>query len=213
MWSIPSDRKLFLQVSGPIAKSGRADAEAATALLRELLTETGVTVTRTETTPTPESDPIPESDPTAPVTSHRESDPKSAQEQHVRKGGESISLAELAITGAFSASTLAALTQIVIAFVRRGAARRIVLRDGTRTLTIVDPSDRTEQAVARWLAGPDPDQQADARTLPDQSAGTVTVPDRIAVPEPTVAEAGGAPETATGPRTARARRGVGSGVD
>ncbi|RKR90410.1 hypothetical protein BDK92_4782 [Micromonospora pisi] len=203
MSSISSDRKLFLQVSGPIAKSGRADAEAATALLRELLSGTGITVTRAETTPTQ-----------APGAPDPKADPTPAEEQHVHKGGETISLAELAITGAFSASTLAALTQIVIAFVRRGAARRIVLRDGARTLTIVDPSERTERAVARWLAGPDPEQPAEAPALPDQPAGTVTVPDRIAVPEPTVAtEAAGAPETIAGPRTAHARRGVGSGVD
>ncbi|WP_329107693.1 hypothetical protein OG792_04790 [Micromonospora sp. NBC_01699] len=150
------DRKLFLQVSGPMADNQRADAAATTALLRELSTGAGLGVDRlVESTGGPAG----------------------------RKAGEVVSLAELAITGAFSATTLAALTRIVVAFVRRGAARRIVLRDGDRTLTIVDPSERTERAVARWLGA----------TEPPGPNPTAHLPDTVPVPQ--------------------ARRGVGSGVD
>jgi hypothetical protein len=161
MWTTSADRELFLQVTGPVADSERADAAAATALLRELHAAAGVQV--------------------SPADLDSETPPGS-------KGGPAVSLAELAITGAFSATTLAALARIVIAFVRRGAARRITLRDGTRTLTIVDPSVRTERAVTRWL---------------------INAPDAAEAPtSPPALERSEAPQDAD-----HTRRGVGSGVD
>jgi hypothetical protein len=166
MWNTSGGRELFLQVSGPVADSERTDAAAAIALLRELQTGAGLRVSRAGLG----SDPGPG-----------------------RKGGEALSLAELAITGAFSATTLAALTRIVISFVRRGAARRIILRDGTRTLTIVDPSERTERAVAYWLTGSEPSRAPDAPEVPD----SIAVPESIEVPQD----------------AAHARRDPGSGVD
>jgi hypothetical protein len=167
MWNTSGGRELFLQVSGPVADSERTDAAAATALLRELQTGAGLRVSRAGL----------DSDGT----------------ESGRKGGEVLSLAELAITGAFSATTLAALTRIVISFVRRGAARRIILRDGTRTLTIVDPSERTERAVAYWLTGSEPSRAPDAPEVPD----SIAVPESIEVPQD----------------VAHARRDPGSGVD
>lgn len=55
------------------------------------------------------------------------------------------------MTGFFSATTVAAIAQVAVAFVRRGAARQITLRDGRRSLSITDPSDETERAVREWL--------------------------------------------------------------
>ncbi|MGW4461194.1 hypothetical protein [Micromonospora sp. NPDC004704] len=182
-----------------MADSDRADAAATTALLRELRTGAGIAVGRS----TPDPDPRTGSD------LRPDPDPATG-----RKAGEAVSLAELVITGAFSATTLAALTQIVVAFVRRGAARRIVLRDGDRTLTIVDPSARTEQAVAHWLTAPDRTEPAvDLPEVPD----TVQVPEVGPVPqtgpEPNVRavpERGARPEVKAVPQ---ARRDVGSGGD
>lgn len=59
------------------------------------------------------------------------------------------------MTGLFSTATVAAIARVVVAFVQRGAARQIVLRDGRRVLSITDPSAATEQAVRQWLAAED----------------------------------------------------------
>ncbi|MEV4625728.1 hypothetical protein AB0J90_05495 [Micromonospora sp. NPDC049523] len=197
MWNVSPERELFLQVSGPMVDSERADAAATTALLRELRTGAGLGVSRPSPGPDPRagSDPRPDTDP---LTG--------------RKAGEAVSLAELVITGAFSATTLAALTQIVVAFVRRGAARRIVLRDGDRSLTIVDPSARTEQAVARWLTAPErPGPPVELPDVPD----TVPVPETGPVPQTGVLpEAKGATGALPNVKAApQERRGVGSGGD
>lgn len=73
----------------------------------------------------------------------------------VPKGGPVGSIVELAVTGIFSAATVAAVARVATAFVRRGAARKIVLRDGRRSLAITDPSAETERAVRDWLADPE----------------------------------------------------------
>jgi hypothetical protein len=63
-------------------------------------------------------------------------------------------LAELVVTGLFSAATVAAVAQVAVAFLQRGAARRITFRDGRRTLTISAASEETERMVAEWLGVP-----------------------------------------------------------
>ncbi|MFC6017937.1 hypothetical protein ACFP2T_17180 [Plantactinospora solaniradicis] len=68
--------------------------------------------------------------------------------------GTAGALAELVVTGLFSATTVAALAQVAVAFVQRGAARRIILRDGRRSLTISAPSEETERMVTEWLGVP-----------------------------------------------------------
>ncbi len=118
--------EIRLLVSGSIPGGPYGDAEAATALLRELHLHTVLRVTRAENGP---------------------------PRQVGSKGGAGA-LAELAVTGLFSATTIAAFAKVAVAFVQRGSARRIILRDDTRTLTIVDPSDDTERAVAAWLGAP-----------------------------------------------------------
>jgi hypothetical protein len=122
-----ADGVIVLEVSGPVRDSPRGDAEAATALLRELHLRTVLRV----------------SQPTA--------GPARAAGG---KGDPVGSWAELAVTGLFSATTVAAFARIAVAFLQRGAARRITLRDGDRTMTITAPTDDTERAVAAWLNEP-----------------------------------------------------------
>ncbi|MEO3928993.1 hypothetical protein ABGB07_34810 [Micromonosporaceae bacterium B7E4] len=152
---------LTLVVSGPVPGSARGDAESASALARELHTRTILHVVR------PGVD-----DPTAPSDPDTAPDPEAPPEPgglpgrgdlpdlggfggaFTRKGGSAGSLAELVVTGLFSASTVAALAQVAVAFLERGAARRITLRDGRRTLTISAPGEDTEQMVVEWLGVP-----------------------------------------------------------
>ncbi|MEN3611649.1 hypothetical protein [Plantactinospora sp. ZYX-F-223] len=154
---------LTLVVSGPVPGSARGDAESASALARELHTRTILHVVR------PGVD-----DPTVPPDPDTPPDPHAPPElggvpgrgdlsdlggfggtgAFARKGGAAGSLAELVVTGLFSASTVAALAQVAVAFLERGAARRITLRDGRRTLTISAPSEDTEQMVVEWLGVP-----------------------------------------------------------
>ncbi|MEO3748093.1 hypothetical protein [Plantactinospora sp. B5E13] len=122
---------ITLRVSGPVPGSESADAAAVAALIRELHARTILHVAH----PTAEQ-PTDVADPTG------------------RKGTTLGTLAELVVTGLFSATTVAALAQVIIAFVQRGAARQITLRDGRRTLTISDPNEETERMVADWLGVP-----------------------------------------------------------
>lgn len=123
-----------LTVSGPVPHDRHGDAEAATALIRELHARTILHVARPDG-----ADPAGPVSPAGPVGG---------------KGGGLGTLAELVVTGLFSATTVAALAQVIIAFVQRGAARQITLRDGRRTLTISDPDEQTERMVADWLGVP-----------------------------------------------------------
>ncbi|MFY1690360.1 hypothetical protein [Plantactinospora sp. WMMB782] len=134
---------LTLMVSGPVPGSPRGDAESASALARELHTRTILHVVRSGV-----DDPAGPPDPAPPPRPGR-SDPAPSH-----KGGGPGSLAELVVTGLFSATTVAALAQVAVAFVERGAARRITLRDGRRTLTISAPGEDTEQMVVEWLGVP-----------------------------------------------------------
>ncbi|GIG86138.1 hypothetical protein [Plantactinospora endophytica] len=142
---------LTLVVSGPVPGSARGDAESASALARELHTRTILHVAR------PGVD-----DPAPPFSPDERSEPDEQQAEPGgsgtsllgRKGGGVGSMAELVVTGLFSATTVAALAQVAVAFVARGAARRITLRDGRRTLTITAPSEDTEQMVVEWLGVP-----------------------------------------------------------
>ncbi len=68
-----------------------------------------------------------------------------------QKSGAAISIGDLVVSGIFSAATVSALARIAVAYIRRGAARKITLKDGERSLVISDPSADTERAVADWL--------------------------------------------------------------
>ncbi|ROT31670.1 hypothetical protein [Micromonospora sp. HM5-17] len=131
---------LTLVITGPVPGSERGDAEAAMALLTELHARTILNVDR------PGAD------------DHRGVEgsaglPGSGGSAG-RKGLALGPLAELVVTGLFSATTVTALAQVIVAFVQRGAARRITLRDGGRTLTISDPDEETERMVVEWLGVP-----------------------------------------------------------
>ncbi|MDG4785191.1 hypothetical protein O7626_04450 [Micromonospora sp. WMMD1102] len=142
---------LTLMVSGPVPGSARGDAESASALARELHTRTILHVVRSGV-----DDPAVPPDPVPPPR-YDSSDPALTRDDDpalTRKGGGPGSLAELVVTGLFSATTVAALAQVAVAFVERGAARRITLRDGRRTLTISAPGEDTEQMVVEWLGVP-----------------------------------------------------------
>ncbi|MEQ4303915.1 hypothetical protein ABNF97_21460 [Plantactinospora sp. B6F1] len=130
---------LTLVVSGPVPGSARGDAESASALARELHTRTILHVVRTGVDEPAVSPDLAGFGGTGPSA---------------RKGGAAGSLAELVVTGLFSATTVAALAQVAVAFLERGAARRITLRDGRRTLTISAPGEDTEQMVIEWLGVP-----------------------------------------------------------
>lgn len=136
-----------LVVSGPIPGCVRGDAESAAALARELHARTILHVDR------PGAD-GPSSPAPSAADDHTDSGEQNGSGPLGRKGGGAESFAELVVTGLFSATTVAAFAQVAVAFVQRGAARRITFRDGRRTLTISMPSDETEQLVAEWLGIP-----------------------------------------------------------
>lgn len=141
--------ELSMLVSGPVPGSGHSDAEAATRLLRELRDATGVRVSRADAGGEPRRE----------GTGDGGSGGRGGS-----KGGGAGNLPELLIAGLFSASTMAALARVAVAFVRRGAARRITLRDGARTFTITDPSPGTERALVAWLDVPAGQRDVDADT-------------------------------------------------
>ncbi|MDG4832877.1 hypothetical protein O7627_26745 [Solwaraspora sp. WMMD1047] len=116
----------LVQVSGPVPGSARSAAVAATALVKELRTRGGVDATPAG---------------------------RGAGGPGGSKAADGGSLAELVVAGLLAGSTMTAFARIAVAFLQRGAARRIVLRDGERSLTVCDPSDDTERAVVDWLAG------------------------------------------------------------
>ncbi|WP_422771228.1 hypothetical protein ACN28C_32105 [Plantactinospora sp. WMMC1484] len=175
---------LTLVVSGPVPGSERGDAESASALARELHTRTILHVARpgADDSPAPFDDgglliddggllrpagpglPGPSRsgapDPAGSGTPDPAGSDASGPAGNIppgllgRKGGGAGTMAELVVTGLFSATTVAALAQVAVAFVERGAARRIVLRDGRRSLTISAPSEETEQMVVEWLGVP-----------------------------------------------------------
>ncbi|WP_331209898.1 hypothetical protein [Plantactinospora veratri] len=146
---------LTLVVSGPVPGSTRGDAESASALARELHTRTILHVVRPGVDdPTVPPDPSPQEPDSPPDLGDLPGGGYGGTGPAVRKGGAAGSLAELVVTGLFSATTVAALAQVAVAFLERGAARRIVLRDGRRTLTISAPGEDTEQMVVEWLGVP-----------------------------------------------------------
>lgn len=116
----------LVQVDGPVAGSAQSAAEATTALVRELRTRAGLDATRACVAPTG---------------------------QPGSKGATADALAEIVISGLLAGSTVTAFAQIAVAFIQRGAARKITLRDGARSLTVSDPSEGTQLAVVAWLAG------------------------------------------------------------
>jgi|GEM_PF-2880014 hypothetical protein len=144
---------ITLVVTGPAPHSGRGDAAAASALLRELHARTILHVDQVTGGPDGDAD-VSLPDPGRLPEQVDRGDVPDSRTSAARKGAGPGSLAELVVTGLFSATTVTALAQVVIAFVQRGAARRITLRDGGRTLTISDPDEETERMVTEWLGVP-----------------------------------------------------------
>jgi hypothetical protein len=161
---------ITLVVSGPVPGSVRGDAESATALFRELHARTILHVARPDVDEPPgdgESFRSGESfgasevgnaagaaGPAGDAAGPAEAAERLSRLGHPGPKGTAGALAELVVTGLFSATTVAALAQVAVAFVQRGAARRIILRDGRRTLTISAPTEETEQMVTEWLGVP-----------------------------------------------------------
>lgn len=143
-----TDGRLVLLVSGPVLGSEGSAGEAAAGLLWELRHVAGAPVSAV-LAPAP---PAGSGTATGSGTAASVPAPRGAGKAKGSSFGSSV---ELAVTGLFSAGTVAAIAQVVVAFVRRGSARRITLRDGRRTLSITDSSEETEQVVRDWLAGPD----------------------------------------------------------
>lgn len=136
-----TDGRLVLLVSGPHPDNEGSAGVAAAGLLWELRHVAGVPVSAVLAEPV-----------AAPSTT------PSAAPSAVPKGGGAGAIVELAVTGFFSATTIAAIAQVTVAFVRRGAARQITLRDGRRSLSITDPSEETERVVREWLAAQERDR-------------------------------------------------------
>lgn len=151
-----TDGRLILLVTGPAPENEGSAGEAAAGLLWELRHVAGVPVSAVlHPGPSATAVPAPRD---AGGTGTRGGASCGGTGVGVRgaaKGGSLGSIVELAVTGLFSAGTVAAIAQVVVAFVRRGAARQITLRDGPRSLSITDPSEETERAVRDWLADPD----------------------------------------------------------
>jgi hypothetical protein len=61
--------------------------------------------------------------------------------------GDALSLAELVMTGGLSAATVTAVATIVVSFVQRGAARRLIMRDGDREIEVAGPSTQDVRAA------------------------------------------------------------------
>jgi hypothetical protein len=92
---------------------------------------------------------------------------RTVQTQRVTAEGEEGSksagalLNSLMISGVLSAASIKAVASIAIAFIRRGAARKITLKDGDREFTITDPSRETEHALTAWLTAKGDDRAGD----------------------------------------------------
>lgn len=139
-----TDGRLVLLVTGPVPGNEGSAGEAAAGLLWELRRVAGVPVSAVLAEPRPER----RTEPTPVV-------PEPRSPSAVPKGGTAGAILELAVAGLFSATTVAAIARVMVAFVRRGAARQITLRDGRRSLSITDPSEETERAVRAWLTDRD----------------------------------------------------------
>lgn len=137
---------ITLVVSGPVPGSPYGDAESTTALIRELHARTILHVAR------PGAGDDVAGGPT--LLDAGESTALTGRPDPLGRKGGVAPLAELVVTGLFSATTVAALAQVTVAFVQRGAARRITLRDGRRTLTISSASEETERMVVEWFGTP-----------------------------------------------------------
>lgn len=170
-----TEGRLVLLVSGPHPDNEGSAGVAAAGLLWELRHVAGVPVSavlaepRTDPAPvvpqvTPSAGPTAASPTTAPsaapaaVPSAAPIAAPPVTPSVVPKGGGAGAIVELAVTGLFSATTIAAIAQVTVAFVRRGAARQITLRDGRRSLSITDPSEETERVVREWLAAQERDR-------------------------------------------------------
>jgi len=89
---------------------------------------------------------------------------------HAGEKGGAHSLAELVITGGLSAATVTAVASVIVGFVQRGAARKLVMRHGDRELEVTGVSAReTRAAVEAFL-----------RQTADPSTGTESAPPRLA---------------------------------
>lgn len=148
-----TDGRLVLLVTGPLPGNEGSAGVAAAGLLWELRHVAGVPVSAVLAEPRPEPAPAESAASSLAVPASATSPPgvPPARPLAVPKGGGIGTVVELAVTGFFSATTVAAIAQVAVAFVRRGAARQITLRDGRRSLSITDPSDETERAVREWL--------------------------------------------------------------
>jgi hypothetical protein len=81
------------------------------------------------------------------------------------KGG-AHSLAELVLTGGLSAATVTAVATVIVGFVQRGAARKLVLRDGDRELEVTGVSARDARTAV----------EAFLRHIGDRAAGREAAP-------------------------------------
>ncbi|WP_124820836.1 hypothetical protein [Micromonospora ureilytica] len=67
--------------------------------------------------------------------------------------GAAHSFAELVLTGGLSAATVTAVATVIVGFVQRGAARKLVLRDGDRELEVTGVSARDARTAVEAFLG------------------------------------------------------------
>ncbi len=84
-----------------------------------------------------------------PVTRPAESSPRGT------KSGVAVFGGSLVISGALSAVAVRGAVQVILAFIRRGAAGEITVKNGDKQLTIGNASHETERMLAEWLTQPE----------------------------------------------------------
>ena len=143
---------ITLVVTGPAPHSGRGNAAAASALLRELHARTILHVDQVTGGPDGDAD-VSLPDPGRLPEQVDRGDVPDSRTSAARKGAGPGSLAELvvaALLGHHRHRVGAGRHRLRPA--RRGPA--VTLRDGGRTLTISDPDEETERMVTEWLGVP-----------------------------------------------------------
>ncbi|SFQ61305.1 hypothetical protein SAMN05421810_110217 [Amycolatopsis arida] len=78
------------------------------------------------------------------------------------KSGSAAAIGQLALTGLLSAGTIAAVAQVVVAYLKRHEGRSVTWQRGDRTITLTGHSTEEQLAVLRSLLAETDDEQSSA---------------------------------------------------
>jgi hypothetical protein len=85
--------------------------------------------------------------------------------------GDAASLTELVMTGGLSAATVTAVATVVVGFVQRGAARRLVMRDGDREIEVAGASAQDIRAAVEAFLRRRAEATSGGETTSESAAG------------------------------------------